>query len=174
MCAFCRRHGKSVSCKLYECFGQHGHCVVSFDFMEISAAHYFSVNNCVCTLSGLHGLATGLKSNHVEPEDSFERFPGAGESVAEGQPPAWGTDSWLGCQKHLTLPGLVPTGTDCEGSSCPGQVKIILLWYTTYRQGHKAKVDNDYVQVLFHYNWSGPSWLAENGLVCITKQQWLQ
>lgn len=71
--------------KIYECFGQHGHCVVSFDCMEISAA--------MCTLSGLHGLAAGLKSNHVEPEHPFERFPGAGESVAGGQPAAGGTDS---------------------------------------------------------------------------------
>lgn len=42
----------------------------------------------------------------------------------------------------------------------------------TDRQRHKAKTDNDYARVVFHYHCSGP-FLAgrDRGPVCVTKQQ---
>lgn len=79
------------------------------------------MNIWVCALSGLHGLAAGLQSHHVESERPLEGLPGAGEQAAGDQPAAGGSDSRLGRQEHLTLPGLVPAGTDGRGAPCEGQ-----------------------------------------------------
>ena len=90
------------------------------------------VNIWVRALSGLHGFAAGLQSNHVGSERPLEGVPGAGEQAAGGQPAAGGSDSRLGRQEQLTLPGLVPAGTDRQGAPCPGQV-VFLSWFLVVR-----------------------------------------
>lgn len=78
--------------------------VVSFDFMEISAAQCVHLLNLwVYAFSDLHGLATGLQSHHAGSKCSTEGLPGAGEQAARGQPAAGGPNSRLGYPKHLSV-----------------------------------------------------------------------
>lgn len=79
----------------------------------------------MCALSGLHGLAAGLQSHYVGSKCPLEGLPGAGEQAAGGQPASGGSDSRLGRQERLTLPGLVPAGTDRQGVACPGQTLFV-------------------------------------------------
>lgn len=97
---------------------------VPFDCKEISRARYVhvTVNIWLCALPGLHGLAAGLQSHNGGSERPLEGLLGAGEQAAGSQLPAGSSDSRLGRQEQLSLPGVVPAGTDRQGAPCPGQI----------------------------------------------------